>query len=60
MDILTFLGLDYRIASHIILYFVVSGISILKIRSIGVASLSKLYLTSTGITMQRLESIGQF
>ena len=35
MDILTFLGLDYRDASLIILYFVVLGISIPKIRSIG-------------------------
>ena len=35
MDILTFLGLDYRVASLIILNFVVPGISIPKIRSIG-------------------------
>ena len=35
MDILTFLGLDYRVASLITLYFVVPGISIPKIRSIG-------------------------
>ena len=35
MDILTFLGLDYRVASLIILYFVVPGISVPKIRSIG-------------------------
>ena len=35
MDILTFLGLDYRVASPIILYFVVPGISIPKIRPIG-------------------------
>ena len=35
MDILTFLGLDYRVASLIILYFFVPGISIPKIRSIG-------------------------
>ena len=35
MDILTFLGLDYRVASLIILYFVVPGISIPKIRPIG-------------------------
>ena len=35
MDILTFLGLDYRVVSLIILYFVVSGISIPKMRSIG-------------------------
>ena len=35
MDILTVLGLDYRVASFIILYFVVPGISILKIISIG-------------------------
>ena len=35
MDILTFLGLNYRVASVIILYFVVPGISIQKIRSIG-------------------------
>ena len=34
MDILTFLGLDYRVASLITLYFVVSGINIPKIRSI--------------------------
>ena len=35
MDILTFLGLDYRVASLITLYFVVPGINIPKIRSIG-------------------------
>ena len=35
MDILTFLGLYYRVASLIIFYFVVPGISIPKIRSIG-------------------------
>ena len=35
MDILTFLGLNYRVASHITLYFVVPGINITKIRSIG-------------------------
>ena len=35
MDILTFLGLDYRVASLIALYFVVPGINIPKIRSIG-------------------------
>ena len=34
-DILTFLGLDYRVALLIILYFVVPGISIPKIRPIG-------------------------
>ena len=34
-DILMFLGLDYRDASLITLYFVVLGISIPKIRSIG-------------------------
>ena len=34
-DIFTFLGLDYRDASLITLYFLVLGISILKIRSIG-------------------------
>ena len=33
MDILTFKGLDYRVASLIILYFVVPGIYISKIRS---------------------------
>jgi len=33
MDILTFLGHDYRVASLIIMYFVVPGISIPKIRS---------------------------
>ncbi len=32
-DILTFLGLDYREASLITLYFVVLGIGIPKIRS---------------------------
>ena len=31
IDILTFLGHDYRVASLIILYFVVPGISIPKI-----------------------------
>ena len=35
MDILTFLGLDYRVDSLIIMYFVVPWISIPKIRSIG-------------------------
>ena len=30
MDILTFLGLDYRVASLITLYFVVPGINIPK------------------------------
>ena len=35
MDILTFLGLDYRVASPITLYFVVPGINIPKNRSIG-------------------------
>ena len=35
MDILTFLGLDYRVASLIASYFVVPGINIPKIRSIG-------------------------
>ena len=35
MDILTFLGLYYRVASLITLYFVVPGINISKIRSIG-------------------------
>ena len=35
MDILTFVGLDYRVASLIILYFVVPGIYIPKIRSNG-------------------------
>ena len=34
-DILTFLGLDYRDASLMTLYFVVLRISIPKIRSIG-------------------------
>ena len=35
MDILTYLGLDYRVASLITLYFVVQGINIPKIVSIG-------------------------
>ena len=35
MDILTFLVLDYRVASLITLYFVVLGINIPQIRSIG-------------------------
>ncbi len=35
MDILTFLGLEYRDASLITLLFVVLGISIPKIRPIG-------------------------
>ena len=34
MDILILLGLDYRVASLIILNFVVQGISIPKIRTI--------------------------
>ena len=34
-DIITFLGLDYRVASLRLLYFVVPGISIPKIRPIG-------------------------
>ena len=34
-DILTFLGLVYRVASLIILFVVVPGINILKIRSNG-------------------------
>ena len=34
MDILTYLGLDYRVASLIILIFVVPGINIPKIKSI--------------------------
>ena len=59
-DILTLLGLEYRDAVFITLYFVVSEISIPKIRSIGVAALSKSYLTTIGITMQSLKSIGQF
>ena len=42
MDILTFLGLDYRVASLIILYFVVPGISISKIRSIGLLDYIKI------------------
>ena len=35
MDILTFLGLNYRVVSPKILYFVDPGINISKIRSIG-------------------------
>ena len=35
MDILTFLGRDYRVASLITLYFVVPEINIPKIRLIG-------------------------
>ena len=35
IDILTFLGLDYRVALLIILYFVVPEIIIPKIRTIG-------------------------
>ena len=35
MALLTYLGLDYRVASLIKLYFVVPGISITKIRLIG-------------------------
>ena len=35
MDILTFLGLDYRDASLITLYFVVIEISIPKLKPIG-------------------------
>ncbi len=34
-DIVTFLGLDYRVASLKTLYFVILGIRIPKIRSIG-------------------------
>ena len=35
MDVLTYLGFDLRVTSLIVLYFVVPGISIPKIRSIG-------------------------
>ena len=35
MDILTSLGLDYKVASLIIMFFVVPGINIQKIRSNG-------------------------
>ena len=35
MNILTYLGLDYRVASPITLYFVVPGINIPNIRSNG-------------------------
>ena len=35
MDILIFLGLEYRVASLIMLFFVVPRINILKIRSEG-------------------------
>ena len=35
MDILTFFGLDYRVASLTTFYFVVPGINIPEIRSIG-------------------------
>ena len=35
MNILTFLELNYRVTLLITLYFVVPGINILKIRSIG-------------------------
>ena len=35
MDMLTLLGLGYKAASLIILYFVVPGNSVKKIRSIG-------------------------
>ena len=35
MDILTFIGLDYRVASLTTLYIFVPGIKIPKIRSIG-------------------------
>ena len=35
MGILTFLGFDYRVALLITLFFVVPGISIPKIRTIG-------------------------
>ena len=42
MDILTFLGLDYRVASLITLYFVVSGICISKITSIGLLDHKKI------------------
>ena len=64
MDILTYLGLDYRVASLITIYFVVLGINIPKIRSIDndyrVATLSKSYLTTKGIIMQSLKSTRQF
>ena len=53
MDILTFLGLDYRVASLITLYFDTGN-------DYRVVTLSKLYLTSKGITMQSLKSIRQF
>ena len=35
MDILTYLGLDYRVASLITLFFVVPGINTPKTRTIG-------------------------
>ena len=42
MDILTFLGLNYRVASLKTLYFVVPGINIQKIRSIGLLDHTKI------------------
>ena len=42
MDILTFLGLDCRVASLITLYCVVPGIDIPKIRSIGSINMFKI------------------
>ena len=45
-DILIFLGLDYRDASLITLYFVGPGISIPKIRSIGLLHHIKKYARS--------------
>ena len=65
-DILTFLGFDYWDDSLKILYFVVLGISIKKISmfkmdvQISGTNYRVSYLTTTGITMKSLNSIGQF
>ena len=59
-DTLTFIGLDYRVALLITLYFVHTKTYRLSGSTYRVALLSKSYLTVTGITMETLKSIGQF
>ena len=64
MDILNFLGLDYRVASLIQLYFVVPGINIPKIRrtdiKVMIIELLRFLNRTKGNTMQSLILIGQF
>ena len=49
MDILTFLGLDYRDATLILLYFVFLGISIQKIRY-------RIILSDTNFVVKKVEN----